>query len=409
MHYIIIGGSTYVPIRTVSEILGAQVKWDGAQSTVLIEHMAEKTDRFQLSTSRTMDSKVVVTGAVEPEVKVLRIAVSRDGLPEDTAYIDIQPNGSTIEQTVFLSFGSGDYIIDIYDETTGDPVLLQTMTVHNSDPDAELRVGEGYLISSTISEDGWVTFSGKNPAVKLLTFDICIGDSECTTLYKYPDPATGEIEVRLPLSYGTGTYRIQVSGADEALGLRNSADSAYSTEYKAVQVTNQFPSDPALMPEQDIPSDAPALIALAGQLTAGLHTDLEKSKAIYRWVTSQLTYDFGDAKFEAAELDVGINQSLLTIGQYKIRAGTSLGFSNITAALHRAAGIPANVAIGEIAVDPSDLRWSDIYEAQAWGDSIARGAWNEIYIDGAWLIVDALTDPEIRKRFMMPTKAVVKK
>lgn len=131
---------------------------------------------------------------------------------------------------------------------------------------------------------------------------------------------------------------------------------------KAEKETLRSRSD-YLVPERFVESDAPEIVSLARQLKRP--DDMQTGKAIYDWLTSNLTY----AGFIAA--DRGALQGL------RERKGDCTEYAYLAAALARANGIPARV-VGGYVLDRDSVIQPDAYHN-----------WAELYLDGAWRIADA--------------------
>lgn len=100
---------------------------------------------------------------------------------------------------------------------------------------------------------------------------------------------------------------------------------------------------------------------LANTITRGKNTQVEKSRAIYAWISKNVSYDIDElnkngAKFYTAEDALRLRKVMCT------------GYANLNAALHRAVGIEAVVVYG-----------------QAGG---GLHAWNEVRIGNKWYFQD---------------------
>ncbi|MDR7000278.1 transglutaminase-like domain-containing protein [Neobacillus niacini] len=115
--------------------------------------------------------------------------------------------------------------------------------------------------------------------------------------------------------------------------------------------------DPYLLPSFMVQSNNPALKTLAENITAGKHTNTEKSQVIFKWVATHVAYN--------APLVNASNPPIYSALQtYKTRVVLCSGYADLNAALHRAAGIDAKVVYGE------------------------NHAWNEIKLNGKWQVED---------------------
>ncbi len=111
-----------------------------------------------------------------------------------------------------------------------------------------------------------------------------------------------------------------------------------------------------------IPSDHPDMEALAGRASAGITDDLEKVRALTRFVHGYLAYQPG--------LPPRSVQGLLTDPR-----GDCTEFADLLTTLARSLGLPARTVYGLAYADgPSP--------------AFAYHAWNEVYVDGSWIAVD---------------------
>ncbi len=129
-------------------------------------------------------------------------------------------------------------------------------------------------------------------------------------------------------------------------------------------------ADPALAPNALVQADDPEVVRLAQQVldvagAAGAPLDaaarpLDAARALQDWTAAHVEFDLGIALAPASEVA-------------RNRRGTCIAFAVLLAALERAAGIPARIAMGYAYVDG------------IWGGH----AWTEVRIGRAWLPLDA--------------------
>jgi transglutaminase-like putative cysteine protease len=159
---------------------------------------------------------------------------------------------------------------------------------------------------------------------------------------------------------GLKSYPVRASKGEESLTfleeialLRTDSNIAFT------KIANSFisiwKSSPYLLPSRQVQSHHPEIEKLAAELTEGLHTDTEKSKAIYTWVASNIVYDV-ESYYENPE-NPRFYSSLETL---KNKVALCSGYAHLNAALHRAIGIKTKVVYGE------------------------GHGWNEIYLSGRW-------------------------
>lgn len=110
-----------------------------------------------------------------------------------------------------------------------------------------------------------------------------------------------------------------------------------------------------ILPSKLVQSHHPEIQQLADELTMGLKTDEEKSRAIYKWVASNISYD--TESYFSDPTNPRYYSSLETL---RDKQALCSGYANLNAALHRSVGIEARVVYGE------------------------GHAWNEVKISDRW-------------------------
>jgi len=192
----------------------------------------------------------------------------------------------------------------------------------------------------------WIALRGPNGDTETVPFDVIDG------------AFAGEIRLR----FGAGKYTVWAG------------DNAYRFDGKIrFEVQNRTDQEVRyIAPSHYIDSDHPAILALARSLTGKLTDDVEKAKAIHRWVTGNISYDY------AAYLNGGGQEIMKASEVLEAREGLCRDYAILTAALARAAGIPARVVYGQAGSNPG---WDDQYHA-----------WNEFLIDGKWVSLDTTWD-----------------
>ena len=131
-----------------------------------------------------------------------------------------------------------------------------------------------------------------------------------------------------------------------------------------------------LAAERDRQSDHPSIVRLAGDITRGSRYAHEAANAVLSWVADNLTFD----------ASITVPSDALSALRYK--KAYCVGYSNLTVALLRAAGIPARVAHGYL---PPGYEWG--FSKEYWGVKVNDGgfhAYLEIYYpDTGWVFSDA--------------------
>ncbi|MBI2171818.1 MAG: hypothetical protein HYU30_07355 [Chloroflexi bacterium] len=124
----------------------------------------------------------------------------------------------------------------------------------------------------------------------------------------------------------------------------------------------------------DAPDSAEQSIkALASYLVSPAQDDVEKARAIYRWITDNIAYDF--ASYLSKRYPDQSAEAVM-----KRRTGVCSGYANLFAALGKAAGLQVEVISG----------WSKGYAyVNNTLDEEPNHAWNAVRLDGGWYLVES--------------------
>jgi hypothetical protein len=134
-----------------------------------------------------------------------------------------------------------------------------------------------------------------------------------------------------------------------------------------------------LKASQSVQSDDPEIMALAAQITAGIKNDYDKAMAIHDWTAENIRYDSDVSEKRVSYYNMDA-KSMLKRGR-----GVCAGYANVTAALLRAAGIPAKV------VDGYSWNGNDPNESVGLEDKLSNHAWVEAFV-GRWIVMDTTWD-----------------
>jgi len=131
------------------------------------------------------------------------------------------------------------------------------------------------------------------------------------------------------------------------------------------------------LPSKIIQSDDPEITALAEKITKGIYNDYQKAKAIHLWVAGNIWYDYDYYNTPQEERSFGDDQfnrySTLVL---ESKSGVCEGYSRLTVALLRAAGISAIYTQGNT--------------------NIGYHAWNQAYANNRWINMDTTWDSKNR-------------
>lgn len=154
--------------------------------------------------------------------------------------------------------------------------------------------------------------------------------------------------------------------------------------------TDNFAGDYYLEPNEFIQSNDPDIIKTANDITKGLTDEYSKTLAIHDWVCNNIWYDYDLLNERVQYSDISASGTLMS--------GTSTceGYSNLTAALLQASGIPAKVIEGyslhEVIGTNTENGWNDALMSEIIKYYDINHVWNEAFVDGRWIILDTTWD-----------------
>jgi hypothetical protein len=194
--------------------------------------------------------------------------------------------------------------------------------------------------------------------------------------YKVGVAEKGALHEILFLSEGPGSYSISLYDQKTKEPLTADTQNLFKVA-KSARKTDV--SDYTyLLPTRYVESNNPEIKALAKQITAGLQNDMDKTKAIHDWVSTNIAYD-------TKELFSGDIHSYTSVQILHRKKAVCDGYSKLTAALNRAAGIKTKVIWGMANFgysDPVGYLYATDY----------NHGWVETWIDGRWVVQDTTWD-----------------
>lgn len=159
-------------------------------------------------------------------------------------------------------------------------------------------------------------------------------------------------------------------------------------DHNMAVVNNKRTDEKALayyrQPSSDIQSDNQEIIDLANSITAGITNDYDKAVAIHDWVCNNIYYDWD--RYLSGNY-IGMDTSAL--GTLHSKRSVCDGYANLTAALLRAAGVPAKKISG-FALGVSNDYWPENFDP----NKDTNHAWNEFWANGRWVILDTTWDSD---------------
>ncbi len=354
----------YVPLRFVSEALGADVGWDGSAAIV------------------SVGSVTVWMPAGRREVLVKEKGTVLI-IPLDAPAIVL--NGRTVVPLRFVSEALGCRVTWDAGMVGIVPDLLRLPgNAEPLDRSRPVLYGDGYRYRFSLVEPRagsvaartrlGVVGSVEPDSFAKLAWKVSRGDEE--TWHLFPLAPDGRFSVDVWLPFGPGEYTVGLLGVTREKAIENGYEwqGAVLAEFKAV---NSGPDVRFLAPLNGVDWDDPAVLRLAGELAEGKSSDMEKILAVHDWVARNITYDV--KSYLSGDIPNWKASDVL-----RARVGVCEHYSRLAAALLRAIGIPAKVVHGYAR-----------RETETWQDVLRGGpnhAWNEVFVGGRWLTMDVTWD-----------------
>lgn len=172
----------------------------------------------------------------------------------------------------------------------------------------------------------------------------------------------GRFSQTLWLNSGKGAYAVHV--------MVNEYDRKYSFGPE-ITIENMAEVNALLVPEKYIESTDKLIIDKAAEITKGLKSDREKAKAIYKWVSENIDYDY--AKY-SKHLKNDYDNEYGALLALNTKNGVCYDYATLVAALGRAYGLQTKVVKGTGNIN----------------GLVGYHAWNEIYIadESKWIKLD---------------------
>jgi transglutaminase-like putative cysteine protease len=238
-------------------------------------------------------------------------------------------------------------------------VAFATSTTSAAYTPGFMRINKVTLQNIPTKVEGKVTFSGmtENEKIKIL-----IVKDEIQRWYdvKLEDGAFHE---EIWLIDGTGDYTVSV--------LVHVVDRKYRYG-PTVKIENLTEVNRFTVPTLHVESNHEEIIELANEITKDSKNDMEKARRIHEWVSSNITYDYEKYYRQLAK---NFDNEYGALHTFKTGTGVCYDYSNLVAALGRAANLQVKVIKGNYtAPGRSELH-----------------AWNEIYIseEDRWITLDS--------------------
>ena len=319
-------------------------------------------------------------------------------LSAGSLFTSVAATGPVVEQ---ISFENKTGIISEEPKTTN---VSQYSYDTNIDYRIEMNSSERYPKSIYIS--GKLLGIDKIPVISIYKYIwLILKDSNGKEVYNnIVSNSTGSISFYLD-KIAEGKYSVNLYASSERYGsyksliYGNDIEILYKDgklsfvpypyyDHNMAVVNNKRTDEKALayyrQPSSDIQSDNQEIIDLANSITAGITNDYDKAVAIHDWVCNNIYYDWD--RYLSGNY-IGMDTSAL--GTLHSKRSVCDGYANLTAALLRAAGVPAKKISG-FALGVSNDYWPENFDP----NKDTNHAWNEFWANGRWVILDTTWDSD---------------
>ena len=365
----ILNGRTLVPLRFVSEVLGTHVEWNERQHAV------------QITTSKAIYLLVGETVTVQPFS-----GMNAQWNLSDGAVVDLTENtmrGTNVGVTTAVArtvdgVFSRNYTINVLPER-----FTSYKNTHFSKDFVEITIIDNNTLEirgATLSNSDrvWVSLiDGVNGLWNDQRGGINQDKTYTLTLKVNLQPGQHKLAVYMALP---GESRFAAQDWDIPV-IRTETDLFFpvSPVYKNnVQIfaSNRLDVLTQTRVNSSSEHEVQKLYELATSITKGITDDYEKIFAISNWVSDNIYYDWDAYR-------TGRYGRTDAYGTLESKRSVCQGYAELTAALIRSVGIPCKVVIGHaLGASARGKGWDGVDHAKT------NHAWNEAFVNGRWVIMD---------------------
>lgn len=330
------GGTTYLPIRAVSNMLGLNVDWDGATQTV---YLAQPRSSGTSTDSSAYEHEKSTITIERPTVERIRKTMEMYEYSEEAIesaiaeFVATDPNGTdTFTYTVINDF-----------TTSKDAKVL-----------GDKHVACDYAeVDYSMADEGYVKVKLTKQAAKLVKCNVVWANSSLTVAVDFPLKL--DQWVKIPLLGGSDKYKLTIERS------YSKAEQDSTTLYEllsrkdfkvAFNANIEDPDAFMLMSHAGVDfENAPKTIAKAAELTKDCKTDAEKITAIFEFVAKTIKYDHKLVETERKQNAAG---DIVVVRTYDLddilesKTGVCEHYAILMAGMLRSQGIPCKVVSGKV-------------------------------------------------------------
>ena len=358
------GGTTYLPVRAVSNMLGVGVDWDGATQTVLLDTGKTAAAGSNMTAKTDASAKVAdITVQLRPDV-----TVKLDGKAQAMA----DANGNAVYPimnggTTYLPVRAVSNMLGIEVDWDGKTQTVLLTSTAMSDEEAQ-KTFEEFLKSLGITgitpnNPSGGNMSGNEPntcnyaEIDSTTADdgyvkVKLTEQKADSVYCHISGGTQRIPsmefelklnkwVNIPLFNGSGEYQVIIDP-------RNKGDNGPVTVFSTFITANiKDPDAWTLLSSAMVDfENAPKTVAKAAELTKNCKTDAEKITAVFEFVAKNIKYDYKLITDEHSGKVSPHDRNLNPDHILDTKTGVCQHYAVLIAAMLRSQGIPCKVISG---------------------------------------------------------------
>ena len=320
------GGTTYLPIRAVSNMLNVNVNWDGAAQTVLLSSSPDAAEHGSNTTTVTIERATS---------ERIRKSMEMFGYPDDiieAAVAEFEAHGPNGSNGTFI-------------------YTFQTSPFQTS-KDAKV-IGDKHLacdyaeVDYSMADEGYVKVKLTGQPTKIVD---CFVTWPGAPSHPVHFPLKLNQWAKIPLLNGNSDYLLTVK--PESIDEDGAFTSLFYEDFNvSFSATLEDSESWMLMSHAHVDfENAPKAVAKADELTKNCKTDAEKITAIFEFVAKTIKYDdklYNDEqKMPSAQAPLLRNYNLDDI--LTSQKGVCEHYAVLMAGMLRSQGIPCKVVVGGV-------------------------------------------------------------
>lgn len=345
------GGTTYLPVRAVSNMLGVNVDWDGATQTVLLGNSVLSGMMMPDDTLPGISTSTRSVTIDNPTVERIRKVMTMHKFPD-----------SGIEAAVAEFEAKGSKDADgkpIFTYTAKPVTTINFKTSKNAEPLGDKHAGCDYVeVNWSAAADGYVKVKLTKQVAPVVACKANSKESFVSGRNEAYLPLELDQWVNIPLFGESGDFQLTIIPTYSNAEQNSSKFDEIRHENFLVTFKANIKDPNASMLLSHVKMDfenAPKTVAKAAELTKNCETDAEKITAIFEFVAKTIKYDNKLYNDEQKQLVLGENPGVVGKDRnYSLdhildtKTGVCEHYAILMAGMLRSQGIPCKVVSGKV-------------------------------------------------------------